>query len=221
MKFNIMLSSILVMLLIAFFIGCMDDQATSPVQQGVSKQAVATKVPQVVSLEKTAATASTNYYQCWKAGGGVSCTNGSGGNYQVKFSNCSDFVAGKGYSSGSHTMSWSGSCSGCKYFGVYGWCTSPLTEYYIGRSGGTGCGSYSTSKGNYTLNTVQCNGANIQGSGNFHQYNCSGSNGSGINTAEHFTGWSKLGHAANSPNYTMVASEAWGGASGSANVTVN
>jgi endo-1,4-beta-xylanase len=164
---------------------------------------------------------STNYYQCWKAGGGVSCTNGSGGNYQVKFQNCSDFVAGKGYSSGAHTMSWSGSCSGCKYFGVYGWCTSPLTEYYIGRSGGTSVGSYSTSKGNYTLYTISCNGANIQGNGPFHQYNCSGSGSSGINTQDHFNGWSKLGHAANSPNYTIVSSEAWGGATGSANVTVN
>ena len=163
----------------------------------------------------------TNYYQCWKAGGGVSCTNGSGGNYQIKFSNCQDFVVGKGYSTGGTTMSWSGSCSGCKYFGVYGWCRSPLTEYYIGRGGGTSKGSYSTSKGTYTLNTIACNGANINGNGPFTQYNCSGSGSSGINVSEHFSGWSKLGKGTSSPAYCIVASEAWGGASGSANVTVN
>jgi endo-1,4-beta-xylanase len=165
---------------------------------------------------------STNYYQCWTAGGGsVTCQNLSGGHYKVNWSRVNDIVVGKGYSGYSGTMSWSGWCSGCAYFGVYGWMRSPLTEFYVGRGGGTNCGSYSTSKGNYTLNTVQCNGANINGSGPFHQYNCSGSGSSGINLQQHYSGWSSKGKGASSPAYCIVAVEAWGSSSGSADVTVN
>lgn len=164
----------------------------------------------------------TNYYQCWTNGQGtVKCTNGSGGNYKVQWSNCGNFVAGKGYNSFSGTISWSGSCSGCQYFGVYGWTTGPLVEYYIGRSGGTSKGSYSTSKGSYTLYTKSVTGPSIQGNTTFKQYNCSGPSSSGINISQHFQGWRNLGQGAGSPNYCIVASEGWGGSSGSANVTVN
>jgi len=203
--------SILAILLIAAFVywGC-ENQANSPVASD--------DMQPTASVNKTAG---PNYYQCWTNGQGtVKCTNGSGGNYQVKWTNCGNFVAGKGYNPGSGTMSWSGSCSGCQYFGVYGWTTGPLVEYYIGRGGGTSCGSYSTSKGTYTLYTKSVTGPSIQGNTTFKQYNCSGSGSSGINVSEHFNGWKKLGKGAGSPNYCIVASEGWGGSSGSANVTV-
>jgi Glycosyl hydrolases family 11. len=198
-----------------FIWGC-QDQSTAPATAPKVAQNTQQDLP-TASLEKIA----TNYYQCWTAGGGsVTCQNLSGGHYKVNWSGVKDIVVGKGYSGYSGTMSWSGGCSGCQYFGVYGWMRSPLTEFYVGRGGGTNCGSYSTSKGNYTLNTVQCNGANINGNGPFHQYNCSGSGSSGINLQQHYSGWSSKGKGASSPAYCIVATEAWN-SSGSADVTVN
>ncbi len=169
------------------------------------------------------ATAATNYYQCWigGSGGGVSCSNQGNGHYTVSWNTSNDWVAGTGWNPcNSQNIQWTGGCSGCNYFGVYGWFSSPLIEYYIGRGGGTSAGSYSTSKGTYTLNSYNCNGPNIQGNGAFIQYNCSGSGSSPINLSEHFAGWRSLGKSLNTQNYCIVASEAWSG-SGSADVTVS
>jgi len=145
----------------------------------------------------------------------------SGGSATGSFSG--SFVGGVGWSSGSsRTISWSGSCSGCNYGpAVYGWASSPLVEYYIGRGGGTSRGSYSTSKGSFTLYTNSCNGPNITGSGPFTQYNASGSGGSGQNMGEHFNGWSSLGRGLSSQNYQVVAVENWSGGSGSFNISVS
>jgi peptidoglycan/xylan/chitin deacetylase (PgdA/CDA1 family) len=166
--------------------------------------------------------AQTNYYQCWTNGSGtVNCQNLSGGHYTVSWSNVGDFVAGKGWNPcNSANIQWSGSASGAQYFGVYGWLSSPITEYYIGRGGGTSAGTYSTSKGSYTLNSYSCNGANITGNGAFTQFNCSGSGSSPINMAEHFQGWKNLGKQVNTQNYCIVATEGWN-SSGSADVTVS
>jgi endo-1,4-beta-xylanase len=168
------------------------------------------------------ATAATNYYQCWIAsGGGVTCQNLEGGHYSVSWSTSTDWVAGKGWKPCNNAnIQWTGGCSGCNYFGVYGWLSSPLVEYYIGRGGGSSAGSYSTSRGSYTLNSYNCNGPNITGNGAFVQFNCSGAGSSPINLGEHFTGWKGLGKQVNTQDYCMVASEAWSG-SGSADVTVS
>jgi peptidoglycan/xylan/chitin deacetylase (PgdA/CDA1 family) len=69
MKFNIMLTCILVVLLCAFFIGCMDNQSTSPVQQGVS-------------LTK-AATVSLNSWQCNNHSSGLNIWTGGVGSWTV------------------------------------------------------------------------------------------------------------------------------------------
>jgi endo-1,4-beta-xylanase len=168
------------------------------------------------------ANAATNYYQCWIAsGGGVTCQNLEGGHYTVNWSTSTDWVAGKGWNPCNNAnMQWTGGCSACNYFGVYGWLSSPLVEYYIGRGGGSSAGSYSTSRGSYTLNSYNCNGPNITGNGAFIQYNCSGAGSSPINLGEHFTGWKGLGKQVNTQNYCMVAAEAWSG-SGTADVTVS
>ena|GEM_PF-2864635 len=63
MQFNRTLNLLLAVLLIAFFIGCSDDQPTSPVQQGVSKQEVSTG--QDLSLKKTT---SGSVYLCFDDG---------------------------------------------------------------------------------------------------------------------------------------------------------
>jgi len=165
----------------------------------------------------------TNYYQCWIGGNqsGVTCTNDAGGRYRVNWNTSNDWVAGKGWNPCNNAnIQWTGGCTGCNYFGVYGWLSSPLVEYYVGRGGGASAGSYSTSKGSYTLNSYNCNGPNITGNGNFVQYNCSGSGSSPVNLAEHFQGWRSLGKTVTTQNYCMVASEAWSG-SGSADVTVS
>jgi endo-1,4-beta-xylanase len=148
-----------------------------------------------------------------------SCSSGS---FKVSFSGAS-FVTGLGWSSGgSRTINFSGSCSGCNVGPIiYGWGTNPLVEYYIGRGGGSSAGSYSTSKGSYTLQVNSCNGPNITGSGPFTQYNCSGSNSSGQNMSEHYNGWSGLGKGTNAGGgYCVVMVESWSGGSGSASVSV-
>jgi endo-1,4-beta-xylanase len=163
----------------------------------------------------------TNYYQAWTAGSGsMNAQNLGNGHYKVSWSNVGDIVVGTGYNPGGQQMNWTGYASGASYFGVYGWMNSPLTEYYIGRGGGQSVGSYSVSTGTYTLNTVSCNGANITGSGPFQQFNCSGNGGSGITPSDHFSKWGNLGKGVSSPNYCIVAVEAWNGSSGSADVTV-
>jgi endo-1,4-beta-xylanase len=176
-----------------------------------------------VILFTATAYAAPNYSQCWTNGTGtVNYQNLAGGHYKVTWSNVGNFVAGKGYNpSGSRTMTWSGYASGAQYFGVYGWLTGPLVEYYIGRGGGTSKGSYNTSKGRYTLYTQSVTGPSIQGYTTFTQYNCSGSGSSGINLAEHFAGWRTLNQPVGGTNYCIVATEGWGGSSGSADVTVN
>jgi hypothetical protein len=163
----------------------------------------------------------TNYYQAWTAGSGtMNAQNLGGGHFKVTWSNVGDIVVGAGYKPGGQQMVWTGTVSGAAYFGVYGWCKSPLTEYYIGRSGGQSVGSYSVSTGTYTLNTVSCNGPNINGNGAFQQFNCSGNGGSGITPNDHFSKWSGLGKGVSSPDYCIVAVEAWNNSSGNADVTV-
>jgi hypothetical protein len=148
-----------------------------------------------------------------------SCTAGS---FQVSFSSA-NFVTGLGWSTGTtRTISWAGSCSGCSLGPhVYGWgYGSTLVEYYIGRGGGSSAGSYSTSKGSFTLYTNSCTGPNITGTGPFTQYNASGSGTSGQPMGEHFNGWSSLGKGLSTQNYQVVAVEGWSGNTGSATVSV-
>src|SRR5512147_804178 len=160
------------------------------------------------------ATRAANYTQCWTNGQGTASCQRNGETYTAQWSNIGDIVAGIGYNPCNNAnLSWSGSCSGCAYWGVYGWNQNPLVEYYIGRGGGSSAGSYSTSKGSFTLQSYNCNGPNITGNGAFQQYNCSGSGSSPVNLNEHFNGWRNLGKSIGGQNYCMMAAEAWNGAS--------
>ncbi|MDP4180122.1 MAG: glycoside hydrolase family 11 protein [Bacillota bacterium] len=192
-------------------------------QKVIKKVVLFLAIAMCVSLVIVTTNAATNYSQNWSNGKGkVNYQNLSGGHFKVSWSNVGDFVCGKGYNpSGTRTMSWSGSASNAQYFGVYGWLTNPLVEYYIGRSGGSKVGTYSTSKGTYTLYVTSVTGPSIQGNTTFKQYNANGNKGSGINLAEHFNGWKKLGQKVGNTNYCIVSVEGWGGGSGSADVTVN
>src|SRR5690348_9861947 len=71
------------------------------------------------------------FYSLWTAGSGsISMTECSGGYYNAYWSGIGDFVAGKGWSTGSsHTVNYSGSFNpsgGAAYLSLYGWTTSPL-----------------------------------------------------------------------------------------------
>jgi endo-1,4-beta-xylanase len=148
-----------------------------------------------------------------------SCTAGS---FTVNFSSAS-FVTGLGWSTGaSRTISFAGSCTGCDLGPiVYGWGTSPLVEYYIGRGGGTYRGTYNTSKGSFALYTNACNGPNITGEGLFTQYNANGSSSSGQPMGEHYNGWRNIGYGTTeSGSYCVVMAESWSGDSGSAVISV-
>ncbi len=163
------------------------------------------------------------FYSFWTTGVGSVVMHLDGGSgYTLTWSNVGNFVVGKGHNPcNSADLVWTGSATGADYFGVYGWLSSPLVEYYIGRGGGASAGSYSTSRGDYTLQSYSCNGPNITGNGNFAQYNCLGPGSSPINLAEHFTGWvNDCGKTVTTQNYCIVATEGWGRHSGSSSVTL-
>ena len=202
-----MRSTLIFMFMVALFVGCSDvNNPTAP---------TSAKTPFVKGSTWDRVAATPNYYQDWTAGGGtLNASNLGSGHFSCSWSGVSDIVVGSGFSPmpSGQSMTWSGSESGANYFGVYGWMTSPLTEYYIGRGGGTSVGSYSVSTGSYTLQTVSCNGANINGNGPFQQFNASGNGGSGIVPSDHWSKWGSLGHSVSGANYCIVSVEAWVGA---------
>ena len=149
-----------------------------------------------------------------------SCSSGS---FSVSYSGA-NFVTGLGWSSGSdRTISFSGSCSGCSWGpGVYGWYRNPLTEYYIGKSGGTSQGSYSCDGSSYTLYVDRRYGQpSIDGTADFDQYNCSGPRTGSKNMGCHFNAWRNLGRSVGSQAYQVVMIEGWSSNSGSGSASVS
>jgi endo-1,4-beta-xylanase len=82
------------------------------------------------------------YWSLYHSGGSASISfSGAGtyaGNYAISWSNVGDVVGGKGWNPGSgHSCNYNcGALSGTwKFFGVYGWTTGPLIEYYVTEMG--------------------------------------------------------------------------------------
>jgi endo-1,4-beta-xylanase len=214
---------LLALSMIGFLMGC--------VSEGESANAPETKATTITA--NTTGTDGGYFYSFWNNGGGSVTMKLDGANgYRVGWSNCGEFTCGKGWGKGSgHTISYSGyfDASGGGAFGIYGWTTNPLVEYYIiEKSGadvnpatsGTFVGKVTSDGDTYDIyKNKQIDQPSIQGTATFMQYKSfrqtprtSGT----ITVQNHFAAWAKLGlELGTRHNYQILLTEGWNG-SGSA-----
>ncbi len=177
------------------------------------------------------------FYSCWSSGqGSVNMTLDGSNGYSVTWSNVGDFTCGKGWNPGSsHTISYTGSYtnSGGGAYGIYGWTTNPLVEYYIvektGSTGGPGqgtqVGTVSSDGGTYTIwKHQQVNQPCITGNAcTFWQYisvRQSQRTGGTITIQNHFAAWAQKGMNLGAHNYQILLTEGWNG-SGNASARIS
>jgi endo-1,4-beta-xylanase len=176
------------------------------------------------------------YYQMWSAGQGSACiTLNSGSSYSTTWSGIGDFVAGVGWNPGSnrtinYTSSLSGS-GGTALMTLYGWSTNPLVEYYVidnwvgsPNRAGTLMGQVTSDGGTYDIiKHQQVNQPSIQGTATFWQYlaiRTSPRSGGTITFPNFVSAWASHGMNLGTMNYQIMATEAWGGGSGSSSVNL-
>jgi endo-1,4-beta-xylanase len=230
--FTLIVGGVVLVAVLVFSMGC-QNQPTGP-ETGIGNLPASVKV-------RGTGTHDGFFYSHWTDGGGsVTFNLGSGGNYSYSWSNCGNFVGGKGWNPGSNsrTISYNAgvwSPSGNAYLTIYGWTHNPLVEYYIVDSwgswrppGGSGHqGSMSSDGGSYDIyKTTRTNAPSIEGDGKtFNQYwsvrtskRGTGSNAS-INFGNHRNAWANKGMNLGSHDYQIMATEGYQ-SSGSSNVTV-
>jgi len=195
----------------------------------------------VASVPAIAATGTDHgfFWQNYVSGGSASISFPSAGtypgNFAVTWSNVGDVVAGKGWNPGSSTRTVGynvGSLNGSyNFFGLYGWTTSPLIEYYVCEFGSvtyaaTYVGSVTSDGHSYGVyKHQQVNQPSIQGTATFWQYlsqwggSSTGSNHS-ITVANHFNYWKSHIGSMGANNLQILAIEAYSNKSGNCNATV-
>ena len=178
-----------------------------------------------------------HYYQMWSNGSGSACiTLNSGTSYSTRWSGVGDFVAGVGWNPGnSATKSFTASLNasgGTSLVSLYGWSTSPLVEYYVMEdyhgsppTAGTYKGQVTSDGGTFNIyEHLQVNQPSIQGTATFEQYlaiRTSPTTRGSITLSNFFKAWASHGMKLGTLNYQILATESWGGGSGSSSVTVS
>lgn len=193
----------------------------------------------IMLVASTAQAATTDYWQNWTDGGGsVYATNGNGGNFSVSWTNCGNFVTGKGWRTGNpyRTVNYNAGVynpNGNSYLTLYGWTRNRLIEYYVVDSWGTyrPTGTYKgtvySDGGQYDLyTTMRYNQPSIDGTQTFQQYWSVRKNKrqTGVNSTitfqNHVNAWNRAGMQLGSNwSYQALCVEGYR-SSGYANVTV-
>lgn len=177
------------------------------------------------------------WHSMWSNGSGSACMTVNGSSYTTSYSGIGDFVGGIGWSTGSsNTVSFNGSINasgGTTLLSLYGWTTNPLVEYYIEENyvgspntAGTYLGQMTSDGGTYNLyEHQQVNQPCITGSScTFEQYlaiRTSPTTSGTITVSNFINAWKSHGLTWGTPNYEIMATEAWGGATGSSSVSVS
>lgn len=179
------------------------------------------------------------FWQCYVSSGSGSISfpqaGTYAGNFQANWSNVGDIVAGKGWNPGANrTINYNcGSLTGSyNFFGVYGWTTSPLIEYYVCEMGSvtyaaTYINTISSDGHNYGFyKHQQVNQPSITGTATFWQYldqwgGSSTGTSRAVTMGNHINNWkSKGGQGFGSFNLQILAVEAYSNKTGSCNATV-